>query len=141
MKLKFFLLVALITTALLMSGCTEPTSDYPTQENGLEIGYVSATLIIEKDNEDVLVKTVQIENGKNGLQAMQEAGIKFESQYYPGAGTFVTSIMDAKGDQQYYWALYVDGKYAEKSIDAYVLDDDTEIKWIYEAIDFTQFGE
>lgn len=132
-------IIFLLFGILLISGCTKEATEYPTNTPSRETDFVSVKFIIEKDNENVLVKTVQIEKGKNGLEAMQEAGIEFESTNYEGMGVFIDSIMGVKGDAQYYWALYVDGKYAETSLDNYLLEDDIELKWVYEKIDFSGF--
>lgn len=131
--------LVLVFGILLISGCTENVTEYPTNTPSGETDFVSVKFIIEKDNENVLVKTVQIEKGKNGLEAMHESGIEFESTNYEGMGVFIDSIIGVKGDAQYYWASYVDGKYAETSLDNYLLEDDIELKWVYEKIDFLGF--
>ena len=71
---------------------------------------------------------------------MSETGIKFEYTDYGLAGVLIDSIMSISSDSRYYWALYVDGKYAETSIDKYVVDSALEVKWVYEEIDFLKFS-
>lgn len=126
--------------AILASGCISQTSNYPTSEPVIETGFVSAAFVVEKNNEVILYKTVRVQKGTNGLDAMKEAGINFESGYYVGMGSYIKSIMGAEGDNYYYWALYVDGKYADKAIDAYILNKNIEIKWVYEKVDYSMMG-
>ncbi|MFH1240444.1 MAG: DUF4430 domain-containing protein [Candidatus Diapherotrites archaeon] len=133
------IVIVLLLGILLMSGCIDNTTEYPTNTPSGTTDFVSVKFIIEKDNENVIVKTVQIEKGKTGLDAMQASGIEFASTTYDGMGTFIDSIMGVSGDAQYYWALYVDGKYAEASLDNYTLNNDIELKWVYEKIDFSEF--
>lgn len=82
---------------------------------------------------------ISIEKGKNALEAVkQTADVKTKT--YIGMGSLITAINGLQPDTEHYWALYVDGKYADKSIDAYIIDKDTSIEIKLEKIDFSKMG-
>ena len=151
MKSKFFLLATLMLIMLLVLGCTEPISniaengsanigDTSGDETAQETNYVSGTFILEKDNEIIYNETHEIEKGTNAFDAILElfGEENIEYQEYVGMGIFVNSINGIAGDSEHYWALYINGEYAEKAINAHFFDEDMEVKWVYEEIDLSQ---
>jgi len=93
--------------------------------------------IIGKDNVVSFSKQISVQSGTNALTALKSiSDLNIESKEYAGMGTFVTAINGVAGDSEYFWALYVNDKFADKAIDKYVLDADTKISWKLEKIDY-----
>jgi hypothetical protein len=57
------------------------------------------------------------------------------------AGVFVTAINDLSANDNYYWAFYVNGQYAQKAADQVQLESGDQVKWVYEQIDQAEFEE
>lgn len=125
MKPKYF--PAVFFLLLFFSGCAQ-------QQFTLERGNQSVDFSIKviANNETIVDKLVAVEKGKNALQAMKDS-VEVKTQQ-SGFGEFVTGIAGVQADTQHYWALYVDGKYAEKGIDQYTLDEGTAVEWRLEEI-------
>ncbi len=121
--------------ALLLSGCLNQTQTIDSQKN---LSQVSVQVqIIGKDNVVSFSKQISVQSGTNALTALKTiSDLNIESKEYAGMGTFVTAINGVAGDSEYFWALYVNDKFADKAIDKYVLDADTKISWKLEKIDY-----
>lgn len=75
--------------------------------------------------------------GENLFQALQkktaDEKITFEFKEYPGLGMLVSRIGENKnGEQGKYWQYWVNGKYAEKGPDAYVIKLGDAVEWKFE---------
>lgn len=57
------------------------------------------------------------------------------------AGVFVTAINDLSANDNYYWAFYVNGQYAQKAADQVQLESGDQVKWVYEEIDQAKFED
>lgn len=66
------------------------------------------------------------------------AGAKIETKDFGNAGKFVTSINGLAGNNEYYWAFYLNGKYAEAGISQTKLSKGDVIKFVYEAVTTTK---
>lgn len=73
-------------------------------------------------------------DGQTALEVLQEnAEIDFEESEL---GIFVTSINSIAGNDDYYWAFYVNGEYARKGVADTVLNTGDLIEFKYEKIEF-----
>ena len=132
MNSKLFLLAGILLLALLTLGCTSTTQNNP--------GTANATIkIIGAEGNEITNQTIQIEKGKNGLDALKQVAA-VETKEYVGIGSMVLSINGIKPDSEHFWALYVDGQFADKAIDAYIIDKDILIELKLEKIDFSKLG-
>ncbi|MEW6295337.1 MAG: DUF4430 domain-containing protein [Candidatus Diapherotrites archaeon] len=114
--------------SVLLLGCTSQSNSAPATAKEL----VKATFILEKADGSTETKTIEVEKGSNAFDAMKKV---FSVQAKKSSfGEFIESIEGIKPDAEHFWALYVDGKFATKAIDAYTLDKDTEIKWSYKNV-------
>lgn len=77
------------------------------------------------------------ESGKTALSLL-EGSATIETKDYGAAGKFVTSINDLPASNEYYWAFYVNGKYAEKGASQTTLQKGDTIKFVYEAVSTTK---
>ncbi len=82
---------------------------------------------------------IQVNKGTNGLEATIQVAnnVEYQSSAF---GVFVTSIGGVESDSEHYWALYVNGEYANKAIDKYILNEDTAITWKLEKISESPFA-
>ncbi|MBI2597793.1 MAG: DUF4430 domain-containing protein [Candidatus Diapherotrites archaeon] len=122
---KFFAFVILL---VLLFGCTQQL------ENEAENTVQSAkfSLKVSANGETLVDKALVLQKGTNALKAMKSA-VKVQTQE-TSFGEFVTGIAGVQADSKHYWALYVNGKYAEKGIGQYTLEEDTLIEWQLEEI-------
>lgn len=117
-----------------MSGCTS------TGQTSVAAEKANATIkIIGAEGNEIAGKIIQIEKGKNALDALKQAAT-VEAKTYIGMGSMVISINGITPDSGHYWALYVDGKFADKAIDAYIIDKDILVEFKLEKIDFSKMG-
>jgi hypothetical protein len=77
------------------------------------------------------------ESGKTALSLL-EGSAAIETKDYGTAGKFVTSINDLPATNEYYWAFYVNGTYAEKGASQTTLQKGDTIKFVYEAVSTTK---
>lgn len=117
----------------LLSGCLNQSEEQGSGKEKLPV-----QIIINFGDKNIS-KEIMIEKGKNGLQAMELAGIKLEKKAFP-TGSFITAIEGKPQTQGYFWALYVNEKFADKSIDSYKITKKTIIEWKYEKISNDFFG-
>jgi len=97
--------------------------------------------LIGKDNSLIFSKSISVQNGTNALAALKTIpDLNIDSKEYARMGTFVNAINGIKGDNEYFWSLYVNDKFADKAIDKYVLDADTKITWKFEKIDYSKLS-
>jgi len=65
--------------------------------------------------------------GENAFEIMQKSlSVEFQNSTI---GPFITSINGVKAGEGEYWALYVNGEYAQKGISLYTIDSDLNIEW------------
>lgn len=121
----------LILASILVLGCTS--------QNQVNAGGEKVKVIFEiSANEKTSTVTVFADANSNAFEAMR-ANLKVD--YKDSAmGPFITGINNIKSDSGHYWALYVNGEYAQKGISLYTLKKDTNISWKLEKIDFSGFS-
>lgn len=107
---------------LLLSGCTQKT-DSPAGAG--ETARVTFTVTGYQGK--IAEKLVDAEKGANAFEVMKK-NMNVEYAMY-SLGPLITEIEGAKPEGSDYWALYVDGNYAEKGIADYSLDKDMKIEW------------
>lgn len=66
--------------------------------------------------------------------ALLEANATVETQEFGDAGKFVTSINGLVGNNQNYWAFYLNDEYAQQGASQTILEEGDKIKFVYEAI-------
>ncbi|MDD5163126.1 MAG: DUF4430 domain-containing protein [Candidatus ainarchaeum sp.] len=135
MNSKLFPLAGILLLALLLLGCTSTgqTSLITAEKQ------VATIKAIDSEGKEIVNRTISIEKGKNALEAFRQvAGV--EAKTYVGMGSLVTSINGITPDSEHYWGLYINGEFADKSIDAYTIDKDITIEMKMEKIDFSKMG-
>ncbi|MDO8647069.1 MAG: DUF4430 domain-containing protein [Candidatus Diapherotrites archaeon] len=111
--------------SILVLGCT---SQNPINPSGEKVK-VAFTISANDKNDTV---TVFADKGANAFEVMkQNLKVDFKSTAY---GPFINGINGINSGTDNYWALYVDGVYAMKGIDQFVLDKDTKLEWKLEKI-------
>lgn len=72
------------------------------------------------------------QKGENAFELMQKTmAVEFQNT---SIGPFITSINGKKAGSDEYWALYVNGEYAQKGINQYTIEGDTMIEWKLEKV-------
>jgi hypothetical protein len=72
--------------------------------------------------------------GKQVALDLLMSNATIETKDYGNAGKFVTSINGLQGNNDNYWAFYLNGKYAEKGASQTILKKGDVIKFIYEPV-------
>ncbi|MFH1587447.1 MAG: DUF4430 domain-containing protein [Candidatus Diapherotrites archaeon] len=107
----------------LTTGCTEESPSGEMTTVSISVDYLGT---------DLVNASVEVAQGSNGLDAMKKVT---EVQYQDSAyGAFVQGIGGVESDDFYYWALYVNGSYADRAIDQYEMEEGMEILWKFEEI-------
>lgn len=78
------------------------------------------------------------QSGQTALELL-ETKAEVETKDYGDAGMFVTSINGVEGDNEHYWAFYVNDEYAKQGVSQTVLESGDIVKFVYEEISQTQF--
>ena len=73
------------------------------------------------------------QDGQTALELLSK-NAEVETKEYGDAGAFVTSINGLAGNNEHYWAFYVNDKYAEKGASQTILQKGDTIKFVYEAV-------
>ena len=129
MKKPLLILLAIF----LLAGCTQQVQEQAPQTGSEEaVSTVKVSFVVNDGEQNILEKTVEAEKGAIALGALRKATEVAGKQYE--FGFFVESIAGVEAGQGHYWAIYVDGTYAEKGIDQIALDKDTQIKLVLEEI-------
>jgi len=118
------LIFSFILLSLLLAGCTETV---PREET------VLLTISAEANGETILEKQVEVLKGSNALDAMQ-ANSELETQEFD-FGVMISGIGGVSAGENEYWALYVNGAYAEKGIADYSIEENMEIAWKLESFE------
>ncbi|MBI4044481.1 MAG: DUF4430 domain-containing protein [Candidatus Diapherotrites archaeon] len=123
----------ILVVVFLLAGCTQQVQQQAPQTGSEEnISKMTISFVVNDGKENILEKTVEVEKGTTALEALREATVVSGKQYE--FGFFIESIAGVDAGQSHYWAIYVDGTYAEKGIDQIALDKDTQIKLVLEEI-------
>ena len=94
-----------------------------------EPALVQVQISITDEDSGLSVKaTRQVKTGTSGLDAMK-ATVALEVKSYPGLGVRVLKICDVAPVRGKYWALFVDGKYADAGIADLAIGKATQIEW------------
>lgn len=129
MKLVFLLSLALI----LFSGCLvqpeQPSSDLKALKEQVTITF----RVLDSNGYVIEEKGVNVLKGSNAFDALNES-FAVDSQDFV-FGKMVKGINKKYPKENEYWALYVNGFYAEKGISDYTLKEDTLIEWKPEKIE------
>ncbi len=73
------------------------------------------------------------QSGQIALELL-EANATVETQEFGDAGKFVTSINGLVGNNQNYWAFYLNDEYAQQGASQTILEEGDRVKFVYEAI-------
>lgn len=140
MKKHFLMLALLVTTSALLAACTSGTrldvAPTPSPTMGAPV-YASpdatiASPTLDGKKQAVYEFTAQ-EEGQTALELLSSQAV-VETKDYGDAGSFVTSINSLAGSNEYYWAFYVNGAYAEKGASQTTLRKGDTIRFVYEAV-------
>lgn len=119
-----------ILLALTLSACQYIPSRPAPSPTPLPSPLTETTSVTKK--KAVYELTAPISN-QTALELLQ-ADNQVETKDYGTAGQFVTSINGLAGSNEYYWAFYLNGAYAEKGASQTMLSKGDTIKFVYEAV-------
>ena len=114
---------------LLSLGCTSQ-SETVDQEPRSAVGFTLK--VYDAEGEALVNQFGMAEKGMTALEAMESlVPVEYTSSTY---GAFVTNINGVSTGSGHYWALYIDGEYADRAIDAYNIEEDTVVEWKLEEL-------
>ena len=121
MNSKSLAILGIILMALVLtSGCIKQNSSTTSAEK------VNFQLLIEANGEETS-QSISVPKGTNALEAMKMlADVNYSTSAF---GAFVTSINGIANTSDSYWLFWIEGKFAEKAIDAYAINKDTVVIW------------
>ncbi len=95
------------------------------------------TEFVQENTVSQLVLTAT-QSGQTALELL-EAKAEIETKDYGEAGVFVTSINGVVGDNEHYWAFYVNDEFAQQGVSQTVLESSDVVKFVYEEIEQAEF--
>lgn len=134
--MKTRLLVALILLVLLASTAFAYFR-FSQQENTVPtLVPETATEQVSSENDEALQVSymyIATESGQLALDLLRSQ-TEVETEDYGSAGEFVTSINGLAGNNEYYWAFYLNNEYAEKGAAQTTLQEGDVIRFVYEPL-------
>ena len=121
MKTKSFILTLCIALLLFTTGCAQQTQEQSTDTAVVLFKYT------DYKGETIVEKSFEVKKGSNAFEAMKE-NIEVGFENY-AIGPFIQSIEGVAAPEGYYFALYVNGSYAEKGIADYTIEENIIIEW------------
>lgn len=118
--------VSLLFTVFLLFPRSTPTTQVPAVNEVIEDADVTE---VETEFEFSATQNEQV-----ALELLESNAV-VETQEFGDAGKFVTSINGLAGNNQNYWAFYVNGEYAQQGASQTILQEGDTIKFVYEAIE------
>ncbi len=139
MKKIIHIFVLVVASSFLLSACTltKKTADTTTTIISTEIPTVTpaseTTTATESTKRKASYEFTATVSGQIALDLIQE-NATIETKDYGEAGKFVNSINGLEGNSNYYWAFYLNDKYAEQGASQTKLAKGDIIKFVYEAV-------
>ena len=129
-----------LMTALILSGCSFPTSHAPTVEQDQSSTQTiqttpsdtasDSTQVIEQTQHQLLLTATK--DGQTAFELLQsEAEVEYKEYDF---GIFIESINGTKADEKHYWALYVNGDYAQTGVGQTILKQGDQVLFTYEQL-------
>ncbi len=125
-------LFLILVSAVFLTGCTakpQPNNNLPLPTPTVTQAEVSPTYTFVAETD-----------GQTAADLLQ-ANLTLETKDYGEAGLFITAINGLAGDNQNYWAFYLNDQYAQTGISQTVLKKGDKITLVYEKIVFDQLSE
>ncbi len=134
MKSKFLLVTTVAISVLLLFTAFSLLSSKSVKKIQAPVTDEAANKVA--DSADIQQTEFEFSATQSGQVALEllEANVILETQDFGDAGKFVTSINGLAGNNQNYWAFYLNGKYAEQGVSQTILTEGDSIKFVYEAI-------
>jgi predicted small secreted protein len=137
---KYVLLVGVVLTSLLLTGCSMNNA-------GNVAGDVSTPLdtvtwcVKAPDTEEYCYAPIEFSEGDSAyisLQALdiREESFSFDGTDYGDAGYFVTTVNEIPGDQSHFWKLFQNREESQVGISQIVLNPDDVMLFEYTEISF-----
>lgn len=138
MKSKFLLiLIIAFSVSLLFSAFTlfprlTPTTQAPAENEVND--ELETQQEIQQESQQTEYEFTATENDVIALDLLESMAM-VETQEFADAGKFVVSINGLSGNDQNYWAFYLNNEYAKQGASQTVLQAGDTIKFVYEAIE------
>lgn len=140
MKKRILILVtALFVSVFVLSGCNK--KDQPEMGvaepgiAGMDAGQGgTAEGGISKAEDFPIIELTAETDGQTAYELLKEDHEPEVKEY--DFGVYIEGIDGVKGNDQYYWAFYLDGEYADKGADQTVLKVGDKVEFRYEEIKF-----
>jgi|GEM_PF-1647881 len=132
---KFLILPVVAVLSIVLAGC-KPVET--TQLSGAD--NLSPTAVASDSATGKLKANYEFVATESGLVALEllEDSAAIETKDFGTAGKFVTSINGLSGNNEYYWAFYLNSEYAEQGISQTTLNKGDVINFVYEAVSITK---
>lgn len=133
-KLLMFLtsLLILITLAACIQSLKtkSDSNNFDTEKELVEV----VIQVFDKDGLKIVDKSVSVEEGSNAFDALTKA-TAVDASIHPTFGAFVKGFNGKPVSPGYYWALTINGKYADQGISFYKITPGMQILWKEEKIE------
>jgi hypothetical protein len=133
-KNKIAIVLMLLVTSVFLSGCSLLDRFLPAQPDQVDNNQIE--LLEQEDLTDIHATEYEFVATMSGQTALEliQANVEVETQDFGDAGQFITSIGGLAGNEENYWAFYVNDEYAQVGASQTILEEGDKIKFTYEAI-------
>ncbi len=137
MQKNFILLTAVAMGVLLLFVTLGSISNRAAQLNApvtdTTVNNAVEEVVDSADTQQTEFEFSATQSGQIALELLESSAV-VETQDFGEAGKFITSINGLAGNNQNYWAFYLNDGYAEQGVSQTILEKGDSIKFIYEAI-------
>lgn len=128
-------LLLLFSIPFALVACQQKPIEIPVEPTVTQEESVTPEVMGENVDTTEHAETIELTATEDGQTALEltQANVEVETND-TDFGVLVNSINGVSANQQYYWALYVNGDYAQTGASQVVLNEGDTIKWVYEEI-------
>lgn len=113
------------------------TDVVPESSNTVTVDTEKTEELLPEDEINQLVVTATV-SGQTALDLLS-ANTDIETKDYGDAGQFVVGVNNLKGDNENYWAFYINDEFAQKGVSQTILEEGDVVKIVYEKINKAEF--
>ncbi len=126
----FFVIITGGMYFLYSSTNTQRTNQPTSLVTSTALPIISPTPLIQPEH---IVSFTATQSGQTAFDLLlSQADVKYKQ--YDDLGVFIESINNIEGNNQYYWAMYVNDEYGQKGADQTLLNKDDTVTFIYEEV-------
>lgn len=129
------ILIGVLLASVTLTGCSNLSQRLPqlSEPSPLPTNQMEESSLLPSGEQPLIIEATASMNGQTALEVLQSAA-SVQIQESP-LGTFVQGINGLLGDNEHYWAFYVNSEYANQGAGATVLKAGDVVRFEYTSVD------